>query len=49
MLTILGSMVDVNGGPGGGEPIWPLYEHKNLHFNNTLDIHMSFKEYEANG
>ena len=29
--------------------IWPLNEPKNLHFDNESDIHMSSKNYEANG
>ena len=34
---------------GGGEgTIWPLNEHKNFHFDNEQDIHMSFENYKLN-
>ena len=29
--------------------IWVLNEHKNLHFDNELDISMSSKNYEESG
>ena len=34
---------------GGGEPTWPLNEHKNIHFDNKLDVYTSYKYLEANG
>jgi hypothetical protein len=37
MLTILGSIVNIN----WDRSIWSLNEHKNLHFDNEKDIHMS--------
>ena len=39
MLTILGPIVNMI----GRIYIWPLNEHKNLHFDNEWDIHMSSK------
>ena len=30
-------------------PIRPLDQHKNLHFDDEQDIHMSFKKYAAHG
>ena len=47
MLTILCLVVNMIGKRGGS--IWPLSEHKNLHFNTKQDIHTSSKKYEANG
>ena len=40
MLIVLNSMVDLIW--GGGEPIWPLYEHETLHFEGEKDVHMSY-------
>ena len=34
---------------GGGRPIGPYNELKNLHFGNEEDMHMSSKIHEANG
>jgi hypothetical protein len=45
MLIILGMIVNMI----GGGLVWPLDEHKDLHFNIELNIHMNFKSYEANG
>ena len=45
MLIILSSIVNII----GGGRLWPLNEHKNLHFDNERHIHMNFKNYEANG
>jgi hypothetical protein len=44
MLTILGSTVNMIGGT-----ISLRNEHANLHVDNESHIHMSFKNYEANG
>ena len=50
MLTILrtfvGSIVYIR---GGGGPIGPYNELKNLHFDNEEYMHMSSKIHEANG
>ena len=46
MITILGSIVNII---GGYQPIWPFNEHKNLHFDNEYDVHMSSKNYEESG
>ena len=35
--TILGSLVNIIEG-GGGEYVWPLNDHKVLHYNNEWDI-----------
>ena len=45
MLTILSSVV--NNTRGGH--IEPLHEHENLCFDYGQDIHISSKNYEANG
>ena len=47
MLTILGPTVNMIG--GGGQPIWPVNEHENLHFGNEWDVHMNSNYHEANG
>ena len=44
MITILGSI-----GNNMEGPIWPFNEHKNLHFDNEEDIHVSSKNYEESG
>ena len=50
MLTILSSIVNIIvGGGGDKELIWLLNEHMNLHFDNVWNIHMSSKNYQANG
>jgi hypothetical protein len=43
MITILGSIANIIGG------YQPFMEHKNLHFDNEYDVHMSSKNYEASG
>ena len=44
MQILLNSVVNIIGGS-----IWPVYEHKNLRFDDEKDIHMDFKNCEANG
>ena len=44
MITNLDSIVNII-----GEPIWPFDEHKNPHFDNEYDIHMSSENYEEGG
>ena len=46
MIIILDSIVNITGGVG---PIWPFNKHKNLHFDNAHDIHMSSKNYGESG
>ena len=41
IVTIMGSIVNIIGGA-----MCPLNEHKNLHFDNELDIHVKCKNYE---
>ena len=45
MLSILGSIVTIIGGIYDSS----VNEDKNHHFDNEDDIHMSSKNYEANG
>ena len=44
MLTIPGSKAGTIEGM-----LWPLSESEDLHFDNESDIHVSSKNYEANG
>lgn len=29
--------------------MWPIYEHKIIHFENDIYIHMSLNTYDTNG
>ena len=44
MITILGSIVDITGRTG-----MTINEHKNLHFDNEWDTHVSSETYEESG
>ena len=47
MIIILCSIVNVIW--GWGDAIQPFNEHKNLHFDNELNIHMSSQNHEESG
>ena len=44
VITILGSIDNIVG--EGGGVVWPLNEHKSLHFDNEWGMHLSSQNYE---